>query len=45
MNGTSDSDTTETYEDQGGLDPRQAARLLAQTQRQAQRDWTSGRRG
>jgi hypothetical protein len=38
MNGPSDSDTTETYEDQGGLDPRQAARLLAQTQRQAQRD-------
>jgi hypothetical protein len=38
MNGTSDSDTTETYEDQGGLDPREAARLLAQTQRQAQRD-------
>jgi hypothetical protein len=38
MNGTSDSDTTETYEDQGGLDPREAAKLLAQTQRQAQRD-------
>jgi hypothetical protein len=38
MNGPSDSDTTETYEDQGGLDPRQAARLLAQTQRRAQRD-------
>jgi hypothetical protein len=39
MNGTSDRDTTETYEDEGGLDPRQAARLLAQTQRQAQRDF------
>jgi hypothetical protein len=38
MNGTSDSDTSETYEDQGGLDPRQAARLLAQTQRQVRRD-------
>ena len=38
MNGTSDSDTTETYEGEGELDPRQAARLLAQTQRQAQRD-------
>lgn len=29
---------TETYEDEGGLDPRAAARLLAQTQRQAQRE-------
>jgi hypothetical protein len=38
MNGTYDSDTTETYEDEGGLDPREAARLLAQTQRQAQRE-------
>jgi len=37
MNGTHDRDTTETHEDEGGLDPRAAARLLAQTQRQAQR--------
>jgi len=37
MNGTSDRDTTDTYEDEGGLDPRAAARLLEQTQRQAQR--------
>jgi hypothetical protein len=36
MNGT--DDTTETYEDEGGLDPREAARLLAQTRRQTQRD-------
>ena len=38
MNGTYDTGTTETYEDEGGLDPREAARLLAQTQRQAQRE-------
>jgi hypothetical protein len=38
MNGTYDSDTTETYEDEGGLEPREAAKLLAQTQRQAQRE-------
>ena len=37
MNGTDDRGTTETSEDEGGLDPREAARLLAQTQRQAQR--------
>jgi hypothetical protein len=37
MNGTYDRGTSETYEDEGGLDPREAARLLAQTQRQAQR--------
>ncbi len=38
MNGTSDIGNTETYEDEGGMDPRQAARLLAQTQRQTQRE-------
>jgi hypothetical protein len=38
MGGTYDNGTTETYEDEGGLDPRGAARLLAQTQRQAQRE-------
>jgi len=38
MQGTSDRGKTETYEDQGGLDPREAARLLAQTQRQAERE-------
>jgi hypothetical protein len=38
MNGTHDTGTTETYEDEGGLDPRAAARLLEQTQRQAQRE-------
>jgi len=37
MNGTQDRGTTEIHEDGGGLDPRGAARLLAQTQRQAQR--------
>jgi hypothetical protein len=37
MNGTSDRDTTDTYEDEGGLDPREAARLLERTRRQAQR--------
>ena len=37
MNGTYDRGAAETYEDQGGLDPREATRLLAQTQRQAQR--------
>lgn len=37
MNGTHDTGTTERPEDEGGLDPRGAARLLAQTQRQAQR--------
>src|SRR3984957_10734228 len=38
MQGTSDRSRTETYEDQGGLDPREAARLLAQTQRRAERE-------
>lgn len=37
MNGTSDIGKAEMYGDEGGLDPREAARLLAQTQRQAQR--------
>lgn len=37
MNGTYDNGTTETYEDEGGLDPREAARLLEQTRWQAQR--------
>jgi hypothetical protein len=38
MNETFDSDTTETDEDERGLDPRDAARLLVQTQRRAQRE-------
>ena len=38
MNGMYDRRATGTYEDEGGLDPREAARLLAQTQRQAQRE-------
>jgi hypothetical protein len=38
MQGTSDRSKTETYEDKGGLDPREAARLLAHTQRQAERE-------
>jgi hypothetical protein len=37
MNGTSDIGQSESYENEGGLDPRGAARLLVQTQRQAQR--------
>jgi hypothetical protein len=37
MNGTYDNGTTETHEDEGGLDPHEAARLLEQTRRQAQR--------
>jgi hypothetical protein len=37
MSETSNMGDVETYEDEGGLDPRGAARLLAQTQRQAQR--------
>jgi hypothetical protein len=37
MNGTHYRGTTETYEDEGGLDPREAARLLEETRRQAQR--------
>ena len=38
MNGISDRGTTETYGDEGGLDPRHAARLLAETQRRTQRE-------
>ena len=38
MHGTSDGGATETYEDEGGLDPRAAARLLEQTRRGAQRE-------
>jgi hypothetical protein len=38
MNETFDSDTTETDKDERGLDPRDAARLLVQTQRRAQRE-------
>ena len=37
MNGTRDTDQITADEDGGGLDPREAARLLVQTQRQAQR--------
>jgi hypothetical protein len=37
MNGTDYRGTTGTYEDEGGLDPREAARLLEETRRQAQR--------
>jgi hypothetical protein len=37
MNGTRDADETETADDYGGLDPREAARLLEQTGREAQR--------
>jgi hypothetical protein len=37
MSGASDRGMTDTYEDEGGLDPREAARLLAQTERRAQR--------
>ena len=45
MNGTSDIDRTETYEDEGELDPRRAASLLVQTSRPAQRglDFRSAR--
>jgi hypothetical protein len=39
MQGTSDRSKTRTYEDEGGLDPREAATLLAQTQRQAEREF------
>jgi hypothetical protein len=38
MSGTSDVGKAERYEDEGRLDPHGAARLLAQSQRQAQRD-------
>ena len=37
MNGTSEAHDTTTAEDGGGLDPREAARLLEQTTREAQR--------
>jgi hypothetical protein len=37
MSGTYDRGTTETYGDEGGLDPRGAARLLERTRREAQR--------
>ncbi len=37
MNGTYDRGTSETYEDEGGLDPRGAAQLLDRTTREAQR--------
>ncbi len=37
MNGTYDTGTTEAYEDEGGLDPREAARLLERTRREAER--------
>lgn len=38
MYGTDDTDTAETYDDGGRLNPAEAARLLAQTQRQAKRE-------
>jgi hypothetical protein len=38
MNGTSDMGEAQTYGDEGGLDPREAALLLARTQQQAQRE-------
>src|ERR1700722_3953804 len=38
MNGTSDVGQPEYDEDEGGLDPRGAAKLLAQTQRRARRE-------
>jgi hypothetical protein len=37
MNGTSDISKTHTCDDKAGMDPRQAARLLERTQRQARR--------
>lgn len=37
MSGTGDIGRSETYEEEGGLDPRAAARLLERTTRQAQR--------
>jgi hypothetical protein len=37
MNGTRDTHATQTDEDESGLDPREAARLLEQTTREAQR--------
>jgi hypothetical protein len=38
MNGTSDIGQSEANENEGGLDPRGAARMLVQTQRRAQRE-------
>jgi hypothetical protein len=38
MNWMSDIGKTETYGDEGGLDPSEAARLLAQTQQQTRRE-------
>ncbi len=38
MNGTRDIGQSEAYEDEGDLDPRDAARLLEWTRRQAQRE-------
>jgi hypothetical protein len=38
MNGTSDIGQSESYENEGELDPRAAARLLEQTQRRTQRE-------
>jgi hypothetical protein len=38
MNGTADMGKAETHGDESGLDPRDAARLLVQTQRHAQRE-------
>ena len=39
MNGTSDIGQSESYENEGELDPRAAARLLEQTQRRTQREF------
>jgi hypothetical protein len=39
MNGTHDIDQTKMYEGEGGLDPREAARLLEQTKRDAHRQF------
>ena len=38
MNGTPDMSSAESYGDERGLDPREAAQLLDRTQRQAQRE-------
>jgi hypothetical protein len=38
MSGTSDAGRAGNWEDEGGLDPHEAARLLTQTRRSAQRD-------
>ena len=39
MHGTGDPDETATADEGGGLDPREAATLLAQTRRRAQRQF------